>query len=67
MSRRIAHRPRYRAIHRLAQVSQYARRDFFTKHWVYRHQHTEFKKHPLGYGLSLIPISYRLMQGVLVR
>jgi hypothetical protein len=67
MSRRIAHRPRYRTIHQLVHISQCARRDFFTKHWAYRHQHTEFKKRSLGYGLSFIPVTYRLVQGVLVR
>lgn len=66
MSSRIAHRPHYRTIRHLAQVSHHARQDFFAKHWTYRRQHAQFEKRPLGYGLSLIPIGYRWMQGVLM-
>ncbi len=66
MSSRIAHRPHYRTMRQLAQVSHCARQDFFTKHWTYRRQHAQFEKRSLGYGLSLIPTSYRWIQGILV-
>lgn len=60
MSSRIAHRPRYRNTHQFTYSSFHARQKFFPRRWSYRHQQTTFEKHPLGYGLSLIPVRYSL-------
>lgn len=70
MSSRIAHRPRYRNMKQLAQSSFHTRQDYLRTRWVYRKQTVRYEKHPLGYGLSLLPIGYRLnqlMRGIIVR
>ncbi len=59
MSRRIAHRPRYRTMHRPVQISPNARHLFLHTRWVYRRQKPLYEKRPLGYGLALLPFGYR--------
>ena len=65
MSGRIAHRPRYRNTHQYMQSSFNARQKFFSKHWTYRRQKPVFERHPLGYGLSLIPASYATLRSLI--
>jgi hypothetical protein len=60
MSGRIAHRPRYRNMQQFVQSPLPFRREFFRKRWTYRRQTISYEKRPLGYGLSLIPLNYRL-------
>lgn len=68
MSSRIAHRPRYRTMRQLAQSSQHSRYEFFRRsRWTYRTQALQLEKHPLGYGLSLIPLGYHFWRGMIVR
>ena len=66
MSRRIAHRPRYRNVRQLVQPSQHARQNFFYTRWNYRRQTSSYEKHPLGYSLSLIPLGYRVMRTIIM-
>jgi hypothetical protein len=62
MSRRIAHRPRYRSARQLIQQpSQSSYKAFFRKRWSYRRQEATYEQHPLGYALSFIPVPYHLM------
>jgi hypothetical protein len=69
LSRRIAHRPRYRNIRQFIQPSERSRQHFFRTRWTYRRQTTDYEKHPLGYGLSLIPVPlrYRLMNSLIAQ
>jgi hypothetical protein len=68
MSSRIAHRPRYRTMRQLAQqTSRHVCRDFLATRWSYRRQTPLYEKRPLGYSLSLLPLGYRFLQGVLIR
>lgn len=55
MSRRIAHRPRYRNMRHLAQSSLSTRQEFFPRHWTYRRQTLLYPQPILGQGLLLIP------------
>lgn len=59
MSRRIAHRPRYRHLPQQVQTPLRTRQRFFNAHWTYRRQGIDFEKHPFGYRLSLLPWGYR--------
>ena len=62
MSRRIAHRPRYRSARQLIQQPpQSSHKAFFRKRWSYRRQEATYEKRPLGYALSFIPVSYHLV------
>jgi hypothetical protein len=65
MSGRIAHRPRYRNTNQYTQSSFHARQKFFSKHWTYRRQKPTLERHPLGYGLSLIPASYYTLRSLI--
>lgn len=65
MSGRIAHRPRYRNTRQYIQSSFNARQNFFSKRWTYRPQKPVFERHPLGYGLSLIPASYATLRSLI--
>lgn len=67
MSSRVAHRPHYRNTHHLVQASLYTRNKFFHTRWVYRNQSVRYEKHPLGYSLSFIPLSYRFMHNIVAR
>jgi hypothetical protein len=60
MSQRIAHRPRYRSMRQLIPPSLRSHQSFFRERWTYRRQETRYEKRPLGYGLSLIPVTYHL-------
>ncbi|HLZ56488.1 MAG TPA: hypothetical protein VKR06_06025 [Ktedonosporobacter sp.] len=66
MSRRIAHRPRYRNQQQRIPPSLHARQNLFYSRWAYRRQQLAYEKRPLGYGLSLIPFGYRLMKTLIV-
>lgn len=65
MSDRIAHRPRYRTMHQNTQPSFHAQQKFLRARWTYRKQSTRYEKHPLGYGLSLIPLGYRIVHNII--
>ena len=67
MSRRIAHRPRYRHLRSISQPSLRSHKDFFRNRWTYRRQGIVFQKRTLGQGLLLIPWGYRLVQGLVGR
>lgn len=67
MSRRIAHRPRYRHLRSIPQPSLRSHKDFFRNHWTYRRQGIPFQKRTLGQGLLLIPWGYRLVHGLVGR
>lgn len=60
MSGRIAHRPHYRNTRQFVQHPLSFRYGLFRKQWTYRCQTLSYEKHSLGYGLSLIPMNYRL-------
>ncbi len=66
MSRRIAHRPRYRHMRQIVLPPQNTRQTFFRTRWRYRRQDLAYEKHPLGYGLSFIPFGYRLVQKMML-
>jgi hypothetical protein len=68
MSRRLAHRPRYRHLEQTVQTSLHSRQYVFNSHWTYRRQDASaFEKRPLGYSLSLLPWGARwpFLKGVL--
>jgi hypothetical protein len=67
MSRRIAHRPRYRNMRSIPQPSLRSHKDFFRNNWTYRRQGIPFQKRTLGQGLLLIPWGYRLVHGLVGR
>lgn len=67
MSRRIAHRPRYRHLRSIPQPSLRSHKDFLRNRWTYRRQGIPFQKRTLGQGLLLIPWGYRLVQGLVAR
>ena len=66
MSRRIAHRARYRNMRQFPLFSPRSRHDFFRIRWTYRRQTPLYEKHALGYSLSLIPIDFRLARSAYV-
>ncbi len=63
MSRRIAHRPRYRDMRYLSQSSLRTHKDFFRQRWTYRHQALAYSKPILGKGLLLVPF-YRFVHSL---
>jgi hypothetical protein len=66
MSKRIAHRARYRNMRQFPLFFSRSRRDFFSIRWTYRRQTPLYEKRALGYGLSLIPIDFRLSRSAYV-
>ncbi len=66
MSRRLAHRPRYRSMGQPIPASLNARQAFFHSRWTYRRQTPIYEKHALGYALSRIPLHYRHMSQLIV-
>ena len=66
MSRRIAHRARYRNMRQFPLFFSRSRRDSFFIGWTYRRQTPLYEKHTLGYGLLLIPIDFRLVRSAYV-
>ena len=67
MSQRIAHRPRYRSVRQLVPPSLRSYKSSFRDRWTYRrHQGHLNEKRPLGYGLSLIPVTYHLTPTLLL-
>ena len=66
MSRRIAHRARYRNMRQFPLFFPRSRHDFFRMRWTYRRQTPLYEKHVLGYSLSLIPIEFRLARSAYV-
>lgn len=66
MSRRIAHRPRYRSMQQLVQPTHRFRQYFFRTRWSYHRLAPDYEKHALGHGVSRIPLHYRLAQHIIV-
>jgi hypothetical protein len=64
MSRRIAHRPRYRHMRSVPQPPLRSHKGFLRTRWTYHRQLIPFQKRALGQGLLLIPWGYRLVQGI---
>jgi hypothetical protein len=63
MSRRIAHRPRYRDIRHLSRPSLRTRQEFFRYGWTYRRLNIPNHKPILGQGLLLVPL-YRFVHSI---
>ena len=63
MSRRIAHRPRYRDMRYLSQSSLRTHKDFSRQRWTYRPQNLAYSKPILGKGLLLVPY-YRFVHSL---
>jgi hypothetical protein len=63
MSRRIAHRPRYRDMRYLSQPSLRTRKEFFHQRWTYRRQTFTYQKPMLGQSLLLVPF-YRFVHSI---
>jgi hypothetical protein len=66
MSRRIAHRPRYRSTRQIISPPHSSHRTFFRERWSYRRRDLAYEKRPLGYGLLFVPFGYRVVQRMLV-
>jgi hypothetical protein len=66
MSRRIAHRPRYRNIPTMVRPTGHSRKEFFSWHWTYRPLTIPYQKRLPGQGLRLLPF-HRLVHSVLMR
>ena len=66
MSRRIAHRPRYRSTRQIISPPHTSHRTFFRERWSYRRRDFTYEKRSLGYGLSFVPFGYRLAQRIIV-
>jgi hypothetical protein len=64
MSRRIAHRPRYRHTYQSARPLLRSRQNFLKTRWTYRRQNVLYEKRALGYSLSLIPVGYRFLHSM---
>ncbi|QBD82463.1 hypothetical protein EPA93_43405 [Ktedonosporobacter rubrisoli] len=62
MRQRVAHRPHYRTMRQFFCPPSHAQRKFFHTRWMYRRQQLHYEKHPLGYGLSLIPLPTSLLR-----
>ena len=63
MSRRIAHRPRYREMRHLSQPSLRTRKEFFPRRWTYRRLNFSYQKPSLGHGLLFVPV-YRFVHSI---
>ncbi|MDQ2885117.1 MAG: hypothetical protein M3Y39_03435 [Chloroflexota bacterium] len=66
MSRRIAHRPRYRSTRQIISPPHSSHRTFFRERWSYRRRDFAYEKRPLGYGLLFVPFGYRAIQRMFV-
>lgn len=67
MSRRLAHRPRYRNFRHLSPPPLPTRKSFIHTRWTYRQQTiTNYQKRPLGQGLLSITFP-RFVHSIMVR
>ena len=64
MSGRIAHRPNYRISRRFPQPPHLSQKEYLHTRWTYRQQRLQLEKHPIGYGLSLVPFGYHFRRGL---
>lgn len=60
MSRNLAYRPRHHLSRINPQPLRHSHPDYLRQRWTYRQQRATYIKHPLGYGLSLVPWGWRL-------
>ncbi len=57
MSRRLAHRPRYRNLRHLSPLPLPAQKSLFRTRWTYRQQTiTRYQKRSIGQGLLSLPL-----------
>jgi len=66
MTRRIAHRPRYRNVLPQSSHVSHARKDLFSARWTYRSFKISYTPPKLGQGLLLAPI-YRFVHSNFLR
>lgn len=66
MTRRIAHRPRYRNLPPQSSRVSHARKDLFYARWTYRRFKLTYTQPGLGHGLLLAPV-YRFVHSNLLR
>ena len=66
MTRRIAHRPRYRNVPPQTSHVSHARKDLFYTRWTYRRFKIPYTPPKLGQGLILAPI-YRFVHSNFLR
>ena len=62
MSRRIAHRPHHYLTRTTPRPLHQSQREYLRQRWMYRQQGVSYSKHPLGYGLSLVPWGWKLVR-----
>ncbi|HEU5380105.1 MAG TPA: hypothetical protein VFV38_32170 [Ktedonobacteraceae bacterium] len=67
MSRRLAHRPRYHQMRATSRPLSRPHQDYLRQRWMYRQQHVSYARHPLGYGLSLVPWGWQLVRAAVRR
>ncbi len=67
MSDRLAHRPRYHGTFKHIRPSRHLQKEYLRNRWAYRRQTPHHEKHSLGYSLSLVPLGYKFVRGLLVR
>ncbi|HLX39865.1 MAG TPA: hypothetical protein VKR42_05005 [Ktedonobacteraceae bacterium] len=66
MTRRIAHRPRYRNVPPQSSRVSHARKDLFYARWAYRRFKISYNQPTLGRSLLLAPV-YRFVHYNLIR
>ncbi len=67
MSDRLAHRPRYHGTFKHIHPSRHSQKEYLRNRWAYRRQTPQLEKHPPGYSLSFVPLSYKFVRGLLIR
>ncbi|HET9919842.1 MAG TPA: hypothetical protein VFQ30_08385 [Ktedonobacteraceae bacterium] len=66
MSRRLAHRPRYRNLHHFSRFPLPTQKAFFHTSWAYRRQTFHHEQRTVGQGLLSIPLP-RFVHSVILR
>ncbi|HVB20764.1 MAG TPA: hypothetical protein VNG51_02305 [Ktedonobacteraceae bacterium] len=66
MTRRIAHRPRFRNVPPQSSRVSHARKDLFRTRWAYRRFKISYAQPTLGQGLLLAPV-YRFVHSNFLR
>lgn len=67
MSRRLANRPRFHHQRISPRPLHLAHKEYLRQRWTYRQPHVSYTKHPLGHGVSLLPIGWQFVRDVLKR
>ena len=66
MSRRLAHRPRYRNLYHLSRFPPPTQKAFFHTHWAYRQHTIHYEKRTVGHGLLSISLP-RFVHSMILR